>query len=314
MVSSENRPESPRRRSVLRLAALAGGFGAVPSVASASGEPSRSERRASDTGEAVELGDFESGLDGWTTTGGNDLFRVSSDDLPTGVVNGQFGVAVEIDGDAFPMIENKKRVKDADFLNYPFLHVHVLAHAEDTDSDLAFQFRLHHRATPANGSRTQGPRQGKEVLVEESDRKEVPQLTPRRIQWDMSDLPREVLESANRLEIVWYLADHEPDGGHRGRSDGDVDFRGIVAFDDIRLSESAPVSQAHAYRDEKMNLHRKHGMIVDRVFEEQTEDFERGTLVFVDGTEVSFEFEALADGRFIQTIDGETFEIGGGEE
>lgn len=130
----------------------------------------------------------------------------------------------------------------------------------------------------------------------------------------MSELPTNVLENAKRLEIVWYLEDHEPADGHRGKSKGNFDYRGLVVFDDIRLSESAPISEAQRSQQKKMDLHRAHGMIVDRVFEEQTETLERGTMVFVDGTEVPYAFEVLDDGRFEYTIDGETFEIGGGAE
>jgi len=55
-------------------------------------------------------------------------------------------------------------------------------------------------------------------------------------------------------------------------------------------------------------------MIVDRRFEERREGFERGTLVFVDGTEIPYSFEVLNDGRFKYTIDGEAFELGGEDD
>lgn len=53
-------------------------------------------------------------------------------------------------------------------------------------------------------------------------------------------------------------------------------------------------------------------MIVERVFEERSEGFERGRLVFVDGYETPYSFEAIGDDQFRYTLDGETFELGGG--
>lgn len=264
--------------------------------------------------DSVVLGDFETGLDGWTTNGGNTLNRLSEDDVPAGVVSGQHGLAVEIDGDLHPMIENEKRVMDADFANHPYLGLHVLAQAEATDSDLVFKFRLHHTATGDDGPSRNSSNRSKDENVAESELKTVPQLRPNRLQWDASEFPEEVLETANRLEIVWYLDDHEPDRGHRGRSNENFDYQGVVVFDDIRLFESAPVNETRRRQQKKVNLHREHGMIVKRVFEERTEGLERGTLVFVDGTEVPYSFEVLGDGQFEYTLDGETFKPGGGPE
>ena len=318
MEGSRDQPESEKRRSVLQFTALAGGLGVFPSGVSA--EPGN---RRPETDEVV-LGDFEDGLDGWRTNGGNELERVSEDEFPAAVVSGQHGLVVEVNGDMHPMIENKKRVKQSDLLNHPYLGMHVMALAEGTDSDLVFTFRLHHtandsgngkggngssRGTGSNGNKSSG---SKDVQVEESEPKEVLQLRPRTVQWDMTDLSDEVLRTAKRLEIVWYLEDHEPDGGHRGNSKGDFDYQGLVAFDDIRLSETAPVSEAKKKQQKRMALHRKHGMIVTRNFEERREGFERGTLIYADGTEVPYEYESLDGTGYRYTIDGERFEVDGG--
>lgn len=50
---------------------------------------------------------------------------------------------------------------------------------------------------------------------------------------------------------------------------------------------------------------------MNRQFEEQHEEFERGTVTFSDGTEVPFAFEAVNDRRFRLTLDDETVEVGG---
>lgn len=149
------------------------------------------------------------------------------------------------------------------------------------------------------------------MTVEESDVREVPQVSPRTVQWDLSGLPDEVLRSAKRLDIAWHAQDDEPAGSPRGRSGRGSERQGVVVFDDIRLSDSVPVSDRRRRQRKKMELHRNHGMVVERTIEEQRETFERGTLVFVDGTEVEYAFEVLDDGSFRHTIDGETFEQGG---
>lgn len=55
-------------------------------------------------------------------------------------------------------------------------------------------------------------------------------------------------------------------------------------------------------------------MIVDRTIEEQSEGLEQGTYVFSDGTEIPYEFRLLDDGRYRQTLDGDVYELGGGEQ
>ncbi|EMA14662.1 hypothetical protein [Haloarcula amylolytica] len=128
----------------------------------------------------------------------------------------------------------------------------------------------------------------------------------------MTDLPAETLQTAKRLEIVWYLEDHEPKGGHRGRTKGDFDYQGVVVFDDIRLSDAPPLDETQRQHRKKQDLNREHGMIVDRVFAERSATYERGTVVYADGTEIPYEFEVFDDGTYRYTIDGETFEFGGG--
>lgn len=306
--------ESLKRRSLLQIATAAGGVGMLsPSVAAAPGQ----NNNGSNSGSITQLGDFETGLNGWTTNGGNKLRQSSSNEFPAGIDSGERALVTEVNGDLFPMIENKKRVKKADFSNNPYLRMHVLAQANDTDSDLSFQFRLHH--TPVNGGKKKGRKKkrgdtpgSKDVNVKESDIKTVPQLRSKVVQWDMTDLSTEILEAATRLEIVWYLEEHEPDRGHRGRAKGEFDYDGIVIFDDIRLSDTIPVTESQQSHEKKRDLHSEHGSIADRVLEEQREGYERGTYVYSDGTEVPYEFELLSEGyRYV--IDGESFEIGGSE-
>lgn len=264
----------------------------------------------------VQLGGFSDGLDGWTTTGGTNLARVGEDEMPAAVRVGTHALGVEVDRDLHPMIENERRVKEADLVNHPYLLAHVLGYAEESDSDMIFKFRLHHTHAPADGrdGGGRGGGGGKDVLVAESAQQTVAQLHPQYVRWDLSTLDEGVRRTANRLEIVWYLEEHPPDDDHRGRARGDFDYRGLVAVDDVRLSDDVGGEEARASQEKQMSLHREHGMVVERTFEERTEDRERGTLVFVDGTEVPYSFEVLDGDRFRYAIDGETFLLGGGDD
>jgi len=325
MDNKEGKPVTTDRRSILQYTALIGGIGITSSGVAAKKNSNSGATLASD--DENQLGSFEDGLDGWKTNGGNKLQQITDDDFPAGVVNGNHGLAVGVNGDSFPMIENKKQVKGAELAENPHLQAHILALAENTDSKLEFRFRLHHKASAKKKSRGKGKGKNKKknsknqgrssnsngVNVEESPLKEVPQLSPRKIQWDMTDLPDAVLKTAKRLEIVWYLEEHKPTGGHRGRAKGDFDYQGMVIFDDIRLADAPPLNETQRQQQKKQDLHREHGTIVDRVSEERTPTYERGMVVYADGTEIPYEFELFDDGTYHYTIDGETFEFGGGE-
>ena len=307
-MSNDEQITSHSRRNVLKSVPAAG-------ATLAFGDLAIGQEFEAGEDDSVFLGEFSTGLDGWTTTGGNDLTRVDEDEIPVAVHVGTHALAVEVNGDAHPMIENKARVSQADFVEHPYLLTNVLGYAEETDSDMVFTFRLHHTATPTGGQGGRGGRSGgKNVLVEESDEQTVAQLDPSVLRWDLTDVDEEILETANRLEIVWYLEDHPPDGNHRGRERGDFEYRGLVAFDDIRLTDDVAGAEASASQDKRNSLHRSHGMLVERTFEERTEMVEHGTFIFADGTEVPYSFEVLSEGRFRYTIDGETFDLGGGDE
>lgn len=316
MNENGGRPDWVDRRTILQSTAAAGGLGLLPASAGADRGSGTSSRGKSSTDDEI-LGDFEGGLDGWRTNGGNELKQITEDDVPAGVTNGSHALQIEVNGDAYPVIENKRRVRRADFTERPCLGLHVIALTKRTDSDLRLQFRLHHTASggdQSNGSGSNGGRtpKSKDSNVEKSGWKSISQLRPQELQWDMSGLSTDIRETAKRLEIVWYIEGHEPDGGPRGRTNGEFDYNGFVVFDDIRLYESPPISETARQHDKKLELHRNHGMIVDRTFDERREDFERGRVVYADGTEISFSFEVLGEDKFAYTIDGETFKIGGG--
>lgn len=315
-----------RRREFLGAFAVAavGSAGCTTDSSVSSGERTTDEReRTTDEGERTTddceppersgdltlLGNFETGLDGWRTNGENELSRISREDVPRGVVSGEHALAVEVHGDEVPTIENEDRATQADFANNPYLQLHVLAVDTETDSTLAFRFRLYHGEICGDGSGGGGSSESGDANVEESGEIVVPQLYPRRIQWDMTGLSDEVLATANRLEIVWRPADGEPPDDQSRTDAGEVGIRGLVVFDDVRLSGSEPISDAERLQRKKMDLRREHGMIADRVIEEQTETVERGTIEYADGFTVRYTYEALDGGGYEYTIDGETFRI-----
>ncbi|MGZ0748389.1 hypothetical protein AB2S56_014580 [Haloparvum sp. AD34] len=301
------------RRRVLQTLSLAGGVGLWSSSSVAKQGQGSSGGRKQDDEEAV-LGDFETGLDGWKTTGRTQLSRVTADEFPAAVTSGTHALAAEINGDSFPMIENRRQVRDAPFSSHPFLRTHVVALVEGSDSDILVQFRLHHSKGQGNGSNGSNSSRSKDENVVESTFKRAPQLAPTELQWDMSEVSEEVRRNAKYLEIVWYPAEHEPDGGHRGQNQGGFDYEGLTIFDSIRLFESKQLTSESRKQQKKTALHRKHGMIVDRTLDEQAEGFERGTLTFSDGYTSTYTFEVIAPDTFEYTIDGETFELGGGQE
>lgn len=288
--------------------------------------------------DATGLGDFESGLDGWKTNGGNRLSRIHRSDAELGVRSGSYGMEVTVNGDAHPMIENKTRVADADLVSNPYLACHVLATlVSDTDSDLTFQFRLHHDGGDGLGSTKRGrgkgrgnsderagtpgkrrdkERQGRQsnekpVLVEESPEMRVQTLQPAELAWDMSDISTEKREKAKRLEITWYPTDHPPQRGARGNANG-FEYTGGVVFDDIRVTDDPDVVSQATFRRHWRQLLFEHGRHVETRPQSRTETTEEGVLVFESGTELSYTFRLLEDGSSTLTIDGTTYEFEGG--
>ena len=302
----DERKRLPSRRGVLKT---------VPGVIGVSVGVSTLGSATASEEETVQLGAFSEGLDGWTTNGGNDLIRISEDEMPAAVRVSTHALGVQVRGDAYPMIENKELVSEADFTENPYLKTNVMGVTPGTDSDLVFTFRLHHTAAPPNGrGRSDENGRGKQVLVEESEEKTIPQSNPTRLRWNLSDVDDDILEAANRLEIVWYLEDYPPDGGHRGRARSEFEYTGLVAFDNIRLTDDIATGERDAKNEKRRQLHRSHGMLVDRVVDERNDSFESGIFVFADGTEIPFTYEILDDGRARETIDGEVYELGGENE
>ena len=166
--------------------------------------------------EATQLGSFENGLDGWTTTGSNSLSRVDGNQQPAAITEGSYALDATVDSDSEPSIENQQLVQNADFENNPCLLADVLpTSVKNSDSAVTFRFRYHH-SDPGG--------------VEESHEMTVRQQYGCQICWDMSNLSATKLANPDRLEVVWYPEEHPPSSG--------FDYDGRVIIDNIHLSDN----------------------------------------------------------------------------
>lgn len=290
------------RRGFLRALGAAAASSLLPGIA-AGREP---------TGATTLLGDFEGGLDGWRTNGGNDIGRIHKSGVPGTLVNGEFGLGVQVHGDPYPMVENKRRVSRADFAAEPYLLADIITTVRDSDAELVVQFRYHH-SDGDSGEQSSGAdssHQEKPALVEESPEMSVTQAVASQLYWDMSDLSNEVLSSPERLEIVWYSADQKPDGGPRGRGSS-AGVEGLTVLDNVRLTDAPHVAAQTGVRNTVRDLRLEHGHIDDVVTTQRSDTAESGYILFADGTQISYEFEVLSDDVYRYVIDGETFRQGG---
>jgi len=272
-----------------------------------------------------EIGDFESGLEGWQTNGGVTLARISATERPAVVENGDYALEVNAEGDAYPVIENRRKFDDQSLVDTPFLIGRISTTFRADYETLTVVLRYHHRATPPsnngngrgssgnngngrgssgnNGNGERGP------LVEENTIT-VPLGARSGLWWDLSDLSTEKLETPERLEIGWYIGNSPPQTGPRGKQPQGPD-PGPVYVDALRMTDSIDSVDRVALVNQIDSLRLQHG---DYIYEarEFLEDGERGVFVFSDGTEIPVVWEDLGSDRERYTVDGETYQFGGG--
>lgn len=261
------------------------------------------------------LGGFEDDRNGWKTNGGNTLTRVTKDERPGGVTQGTHALKTAINGDPYPMIENRSRIKRADFVDKPYLVADVLANrVSDTNSNVAFKFRYYHLGTPANdetNDRGKNDSRQKSVLVEESDVITVSPLLPSQLYWDMSHLEDDALANPKRLEIAWYPADYPPKSESKGRGNG-FDYRSDVVFDNIRIGDSVTESSVAAIRTKVQNAKIERGPLTETIVASRSDSHEVGEFAFANGSTIPYEFERVDEEKFTYVIDGDSFQLGGG--
>lgn len=307
----------PRRALMKSIAGLGVATSLAPSTVAAAA--------ASDN---VVLGEFEDDLDGWQTNGGVQLSRVSSAEEPTAVENGEYGLAVSSNGDTYPVIENKKRLKGANLVDTPYLLGRIRTPIIQEQTELTVLLRYHHLATPANGagghgkgkgkgngaSNGKGPKHspGKKPVLVEEKQLTVPLASRSAFFWDLSGLSEEKLETPQRLEIGWYVGDSAPRRGPRGKQHDGPDPK-TVYLDTIRLTSSRDFIDRAAltnYIDQLVLQHRDYRYESREFFE----GGERGLFVFADGTEIDVRWEDLSPDKERYTIGGQVFKLGGGWE
>jgi hypothetical protein len=235
--------------------------------------------------EATQLGVFENGYDGWSTTNSNSLSRVSYEQERAPVTQGENALEVTIDSDPEPTIQNESRIRGADLTGHPCLLADVLpTSVEGSDSAVTFRFRYHH--TEPGG-------------VEESHEMTVDQGYGGRICWDMDELSDTKLENPDRLEITWYPADHLPGSG--------FDYDGRVFVDNVRLTDDRNQVTRARCQMKQQELERAHGPMINQIIQSESDTTQEGVYQYEDGTEVSYQLEKLQNGNVEETCDGDTF-------
>lgn len=272
------------RRSVLRGLGVAGVAG--PGLTAVSGG-------AVATGTVI--GDFETGLDGWTTSGGNDLARVDRSAESAPVTRGESALAVTSADDPQPAIG--KEIQTLDLTETPYLYADVLPESvAGTDSLVTFRFRYYSEVAD-------------EVI--ESPEISVRQRYGIRLVWDTSGLDERVRAAPTQLELAWYPADYPPKTGPRGRGPG-FDYQGTTYVDNVRAGDDDERVELGRWRLKRRELRRERGFRANKTVDTLTDTVQEGIVTYTDGTELPYRGEILDDGTLELTIDGERFEFRGG--
>ncbi|EMA14213.1 hypothetical protein [Haloarcula amylolytica] len=269
------------------------------------------------------IDDFEDGLDGWHTDGGNSLRVIEPSGPTSGVTHGSNVLEVTVNRDAFPNIVTN-RVKQVDLVNNPSLLADVTPQLDQSvESSLTFQLRLHHSHRRANETGKKGRKHGKakrssggtpnenSVMVVESPEIVASPGFTERLSWDLSDVDEAIRRKAKRLQIRWYPTRYPPERGAKGKQKK-VDYSGTVHVDWVRTTESVNEVAEVRYQRQWQSLKAEHGPYRDTRILEQTDSTEHGEFVFDDGTAVYYSVEVLADDKFELTIASETFKLGDG--
>lgn len=309
--STHEKQSNPTRRAVLQ-AISAAGLTTVTATATA-GAP----------GESTTVGSFEEGLEGWRTNGSNELLRVSREEFP-GVVSGSHALAVRTRGDPYPMVESENRLKDVDLVSFPYLSAEVLPVAFDSDSDIVFQFVLHHTPVSGTGNAGQSGEKAKKQKTDGNGRivgrprakssveKRIGQHSKSTLTWDLSGYSEAVRRNAKRIEIRWYPADHEPSRTPRGNGPSTYEYSGFTVIDSIRAGDTPAGVEQTQLVDDLKRLKTERGMITSVDTAERTDEYETGRFTFSDGSTVVYELERLGEGQYRYTVDDTSYRVGGG--
>lgn len=276
------------------------------------------------------LGDFRQSRDGWRSLGPDREKRIKSEQSSV-ITTGEHGLQVPFTETRFGRIENKGRIREADFLANRYLFGRVVSSVTRTNSPLVFFARLHYTPSQSGNGQDRGNGRGngqgqnpgrgngqgrgngtggRGKPVVESRPIVVPQNTTHSLYWDLSAIPDQIRRTVRRLEIVWFLADHPPAESGPNRGHGNSDYRGTVLFDHIRLTDKNDEVTRQALEDKRQDLQHFHGPVVDSEVANQTDDMEIGNLVYSDGETIMYGVNYHND----ETTDGQrdaTYVLGG---
>ncbi len=231
------------------------------------------------------LGEFEGGLDGWSSDSSVQFSRMSVDEQPAAVTQGNDVLKVRIDSDPEPAIRNEEYIQQADLTSTPYLVADVLpASVENSDSPVKFRFEYHY-SNPGG--------------IEHSPTMNVDQRYGGRLGWDMSGLSTTKLNSPKRLEIVWYPTDHPPSKS--------FDYNGVVYVDNIRLTRERNLVTNARWARKQRDMERAYGPMTDQVITSQNATRQDGYYEFSNGGTVAYYAEVLQNGNIRETCDGDTF-------
>lgn len=274
------------------------------------------------------LGSFENGLDGWRAIGRAKLSRVSSEERPFVIAEGDHALSVDPRNSFDTLIENKERVSGNNFVDNPYLAGRISTTYSEEYRSVKLILRYHHRATPARTERNGNGNKGKKgqdqsgnknlkgpgdnsPFVEEK-KLTIPLGASSTFSWDLSQLSDEKLSTPERLQIGWYPIDSQTEkhGNGKKRTKGGV---GKVFFDAIAMTDSVGTLEGAAMRNHIDQLEANHGSYEyeSRGF---PEDGEVGEFIFVDGTAADVKWEDIGPNKEKMTIGGQTFKLGGGWE
>lgn len=252
------------------------------------------------TGATTVLGDFESGLDGWQATGEEELDRVETAERPVAVTSGTHGLAVTTNSERRAGIRNETHVRDADFVENPYLFATVTSgRVFGTDSAVTVQYRLHHT--------TDGHLDGETSTVE-SEATTIRPHVASVVAWDTSGIDETKRANATRLEIVWYP---ETDLSTEDLLSDESGNEWSVVFDDVHLGDDQDRFELVQMADHWERLEFANGAYQETTILSRTDLLESGEFVFADGTAIPYTVERLSGGETRYTIHGVTYQLGG---
>ena len=251
-----------------------------------------------DSLDALSLGTFESGLDGWDATGATDLARVGRTDRPVAVTEGEHALEVAANGESSPAIS--RPVEALGLATHPYFVADVApGRVEGTDAPVAFRFRLYRPSDLLDGDLE---------LVAESEPVAVRQAAPGRIFWDASDVDASLLDAASVLEVAWSPVESDSADG----TTEDFAYRGTVVFDAVRATDSVDAVGSARIAATMTELQFDHGPYERTEVTAESDVAEEGAFVFADGGTEPYRFEILAEDRFRLTIAETAVKLGGG--